>query len=127
MTKNVLIVGGIGIAAVILYLLVKNSQSQQLAAQTLVYPNTSSSSSLGGILSSAGSLFDSGSLDSLDQSFLDTGSANEPGLTSSYLYSNSPELIGTGSVLSQSDYLSSSVDMNSPGLVNVSDSDLANL
>lgn len=101
--KTILIAGGIGLGAILLFSLAKKSQTTQLQAQQTAvnaqYAGTTAGQ-FGGILSSVGSFFNSGALQSLGSSYLDTGSANEPGL------------LDTGY---------SSPDVNDPGLVDSSE------
>ena len=101
--KTLLILGGLGAGALILYLLSRKATQQQ-QAQTAVlanqYANTTAGQ-VGGIISSIGSFFNSGALQLLEDSFLDTGSNNEPGLI-------------TPSSSSSSN--SSAANLNTPGL-----------
>jgi hypothetical protein len=80
--KTVLVLGAVGVGAILLLLVSKKNQ-QQLARQQLViggqYANTTAGQ-VGGILSSVGSFFNSGALQSLHDSFFDSGPNNEPGL-----------------------------------------------
>jgi hypothetical protein len=80
--KTVLVLGAVGVGAILLLFLSKKSQ-QNLAQQQLVlsgqYANTTAGQ-VGGILSSVGSFFNSGALQSLKDSFLNTGDNNQPGL-----------------------------------------------
>lgn len=96
--KTIMVLGAVGLGAIVLLLLSKKQQTavaQQQLALSGQYAQTTAGQ-VGGILSSVGSFFNSGALQSLKDSFLNTGSNNEPGLTSSYAYSNSPGLNTTG-------------------------------
>jgi len=101
--KTALIVGGVAAAAVVLLLLSKKAQQTQQANTALLanqYANTTAGQ-VSGILSSVGSLFNSGALQSLDEAFLPTGSSNQPGLITPSTSVTSP---------------SSAANLNTPGL-----------
>lgn len=108
--KTLLIAGGIGLGAILLLSLAKNMQKAQVAQTQLAvnaqYAGTTAGQ-VGGILSSVGSFFNSGALQSLNQSFLNTGPANQPGLLDSGYASpdvNDPGLLDTSSISADAGY-----------------------
>jgi hypothetical protein len=79
--KTVLIVGGVGVGAVILFMLLKANSTQAAQQNAIAIQPSGIGSDLGDALSSIGGIFSgvaSGGLSSLG---LGGGSSNEPGLT----------------------------------------------
>lgn len=101
--KTIMVLGAVGLGAIVLLFLSKKSQTQTQATTAVLanqYSNTTAGQ-VGGILSSVGSFFNSGALNSLFDAFGGGGDSNQPGSI-------------TPSSSSSSDY--SAENLNTPGL-----------
>lgn len=83
--KTIMVLGAVGLGAIVLLILSKKSQTQVAQQQLALsgqYANTTAGQ-VGGILSSVGSFFNSGALNSLFDAFGGGGDSNQPGLIAS--------------------------------------------